>query len=569
MQIVLDYGPANVTLYTNGAPAVTNTSGVSLWPSTNDRSRGMVIGNNTAYGSSINGQFDEMETFDYQLTAAEIAANFQTVTNVDSDLDGIPDLLEDIHLATARPFLGSPVVIAGTVEAEQFDMGSNGVGYYTTASNPASLYRPTGMFITNCNDLGLGYCLDQTHAGEWAQYTIHVLAGQTYTIETRVAGLGTSGVFQCDFTNNSGFYTNTGPLTITTTNWTNVSAVVYLPSNIYYMKLRFLTNGTDGTNVGRFNYISVYPYWTHAGPGPTQTNIPTSALSTNSDWGDAVANAAAIQSAINSLAGAGGTVVIPPGTYYVAQVNPNDANDAWSNAAVYITNCNVAIAGSNNPSLIAFDRSTALFSVGVNASQVYTHCTNFTLRDLTLVGQPHLVSTNSGSSYTNIYELGQLLPVGYNRNGTLVYIAGDQTSFPIQFMSDSLFSNCVFLHGDRSIAFYGYTSNCLITACTFLPWDSTNYWTAGMNSPPTQNTTNDGSWRIPGPGCRVWAARFQLKYTRQHLFWKLRSGKHQRNRRTGRICSVSGSRKRCRNWQHYNQLRLRRHPAWVRAKHHF
>jgi hypothetical protein len=103
--------------------------GFGLWPSNNYRALGMVIGNTTAYNDSINGQFDEMETFNYQLSAGEIATNFQTVHNVDSDLDGIPDLLEDLSLTTNRPFLGSPVVITGTIEAEQFDVGGPGIGW--------------------------------------------------------------------------------------------------------------------------------------------------------------------------------------------------------------------------------------------------------------------------------------------------------------------------------------------------------------------------------------------------------------------------------------------------------
>ena len=163
---------------------------------------------------------------------------------------------------------------------------------------------PPGLFITNCNDLGLGYCLDRTRAGEWAQYTINVLVAQNYTIETRVAGLGTNGLFECEFTNN-GFYTNTGPLTITSTNWTNVAAVVRLTNGICTMRLRFLANGSDGAHVGRFNYISIYPWW-QAGFTSMHTNLVTTAqLSTNNDFKDASNNAAVIQNALNTLPATG------------------------------------------------------------------------------------------------------------------------------------------------------------------------------------------------------------------------------------------------------------------------
>jgi hypothetical protein len=505
-QIVLTYGSGGSSLYTNGSPVVTNGSPVTYWPSLANRELGMVIGNSTAYNVSINGQFDEMETFNYQLAATDIASNFQIVASVDSDLNGIPDLLEDIHLTTARPFLGAPVVITGTIEAEQFDMGGPGIGYHNAGSHPPSAYRPTGMFITNCNDLGGGYCLDQTQSNDWAQYTINVLAPQTYMVEVRTEAIGTNtgGVFQCDFTNGVGVLTNsagisnsTGPLIITTTNWTNVSKVVYLTTGTKVMTLHCLANAPYSTNVGRFNYISIYPYWTHSGPGPTTTYISSSSLSGGTNWGDGVTNAAIIQSEIANLPAAGGTVTLPAGIWYLAQTTPNDSNDAWQNAALYITNNNVAIAGSNT-TLVAFDRSTTLLSLGEDPLGHQTQCTNFTLRDFTLVAQPHLVSTNSGPPYTNIYELGQLWPTNSYATGALTAFYGDNAVFPIQFAFDILISNCVFLHGDRSIQFQGYNSNCLVTACTFLPWDATNFFTGATNQSPT-NT----AYTAPNGGSRV------------------------------------------------------------------
>jgi len=234
-QIVLNYGPSSCALYTNGILAATNSAGNAYWPSQANRSLGMVIGNTTAYNASINGQFDEMETFNCQLATSDIAANFQIVQAVDTDLDGIPDLLQDIQLPTNRPFLGAPVVIAGTVEAEQFDMGGPGIGYYTNVGNGVSnAYRPTGMIITTCDDLGGGYCLDQTHAGDWTEYTVNVLVPQTYMVEVRAEAIGTNvgGVFDCEFSTSGVFYTNTGPLVIPTNIWTNVSAVVYLTNGI-------------------------------------------------------------------------------------------------------------------------------------------------------------------------------------------------------------------------------------------------------------------------------------------------------------------------------------------------
>jgi hypothetical protein len=383
MKPLLTYGPSSSSLYINGVEA-TPGAGVSYWPNLTNRQIGMVIGNTTAYNASINGQFEEMETFNYQLTASQIASNYQTVANVDSDLDGVPDYLEDIKLTTNRPFLGAPVVITGTIEAEQFDMGGPGIAYSSTFTNSAYCYRPTGMMISPCTDLGSGYCLDQMQSNEWALYTIEVLVAQNYVIDTRVSGIqGTGGVFRVEFTNGIAFSNSTGSLTVPTETWTDVTNVVYLPAGIYAMKLHCLTNAAGCSNVGRFNYISIYPWWPSPTNGPGTGSFTNCNLVLGSGYQQASNNAYAIQSAVNSLGAAGGEVTIPEGTWYVSQPYPNDANDANHNAVAWITNSNVKIVGATtNPAdtvLIANNRATTIFELGQAPNNTTYQCSNFIL----------------------------------------------------------------------------------------------------------------------------------------------------------------------------------------------
>jgi hypothetical protein len=494
-QIVLTYGPTNCDLYTNGVLAA-SSAGNTNWPSLANRQLGMVIGNNMSNNASINGQFEEMETFNYQLAASNILANFQIVSNVDSNLDGIPDYLEDIGLSKARPFLGQPVVITGTIEAEQFDMGGPGIAYSNTFTPPATnSYRPTGMMISPCTDLGVGYCLDQMQSNEWAQYTINVLVAQLYMIETRVAGIGyTGGVFQVEFTSTNGFDTNTGPLTVPTTNWNTVTNVVYLANGIYTMKLHCLTNANApvGTNVGRFNYISIYPYWAPPTNGPGSNNV---SLSSGSSYATALSNAVAIQTAVNNLGSAGGSVTITntSGTFMIAQASPNEANDAYQNAAVSITNSNVQIGGmgESNTTLIAYNRATTIFSVGKNAFNTPFQCSNFTLCDMTLEGQPHEAVTST----TNVtYVAGQFVPPTIDTfqadTGALTMLYGLNSS---AFAYNILFTNCQFLYDDRFIVATGgtYISNVMVRACSFVP-------TGGTDTYGNLNTYSNllGSWTV-------------------------------------------------------------------------
>ncbi len=512
IQIVLTYGAAGTTLYTNGVLAATG-GGVSLWPNSADRARGVVIGNNAFYDNAIDGEIDELETFNYQLSASEILTNFLQVQSVDTDLNGVPDLLEELHLSTNRPFLGQPTVVTGTIEAEQFDQGGNGVAYYTTASNPSNTYRPTAMFITNCDDtLGttnastFGYCLDQTHQGEWVDYTIQAVVPGTNTVEVRVKGIGTNGTFALSFSNaNNHVYSTNGPLTIPTNTWCIVATNMFITNGISTMRLTFLgagkTNSISTGQVGKFNYISIYPYWKHAGPNPANNfTIPTTWLNAGAAWTNATNNAIVIQTNLNLMATSnrGGTVTIPPGTWWVAQQSPNESNPAWQNVAVAILASNMALAGSgvSNTTLLAYDRATTIISLGISqppnqgfASQ--SPCTNFTLRDIRLEGQPHLVSfTNAspGVYYTNLYEAGGFSPTA-QYTGSLVYFQGDYATDPVAFAYDLCVSNCCFLHADCSILLFGLSSNVLVTGCSFTQWDATNNFIGQTNQSPT-NTSN-------------------------------------------------------------------------------
>ncbi|MGA2544452.1 MAG: hypothetical protein ABSG78_23125 [Verrucomicrobiota bacterium] len=336
-----------------------------------------------------------------------------------------------------------------------------------------------------------------------AKYTVNVLLPGTYTVEARVAGIGTNvgGVFQCDFTNGCGVLSNsggisnsTGRLTNTTTNWTDVSAVVYLPNGTNVMTLQCLANGSDGSHVGRFNYISIYPWW----PGPLQTNVSTNVphlISDDDSWYTSSNNAYWIQYVINGFSN-GGVVSIPSGTYYVAQLSTNDVSAAYASSAMSVVANNVIIegagvgAGVSNTTLIAHNRATTIFSFGQNALQYNPLCTNLTLRDMTLVARPHLVFTNILSVNTNMYERGQLYDDRTGRaTGTLVEFYGNYTADPWQYTQNILVSNCVFLHAIQSLGLYAAVSNCLVRECTFIPWDLTNSFDGTTNTPPGEIPT--------------------------------------------------------------------------------
>jgi hypothetical protein len=92
---------------------------------------------------------------------------------------------------STRPFGGIPATIPGTVQAENFDEGLNGLAYYdTTTGNHSGAYRQTDVDLEATTDGGGGYNVARTRVGEWLQYTVDVATTGTYTLETRVAVAG-------------------------------------------------------------------------------------------------------------------------------------------------------------------------------------------------------------------------------------------------------------------------------------------------------------------------------------------------------------------------------------------
>src|SRR6188768_2631621 len=73
--------------------------------------------------------------------------------------------------------------VPGTIQAEDFDDGANGVAYRdTSAGNSGGQYRATDVDIELSSDSGGGYDVGWVSAGEWLNYTVDVAAAGTYDI---------------------------------------------------------------------------------------------------------------------------------------------------------------------------------------------------------------------------------------------------------------------------------------------------------------------------------------------------------------------------------------------------
>ncbi len=78
-QFVLTYSATNRITYINGVPVRTN-AGILYYPNLAMRSNGFSVGNSLVGNYlPVNGFFDELETFNYPLSAAEVRDNYNTV----------------------------------------------------------------------------------------------------------------------------------------------------------------------------------------------------------------------------------------------------------------------------------------------------------------------------------------------------------------------------------------------------------------------------------------------------------------------------------------------------------
>src|SRR5262249_45387680 len=147
--------------------------------------------------------------------------------------------------AASRPFFGTPATLPGTIEAENYDKGGEGISYHdTTVGNSGGAYRSNSVDIKVTTDSSGGYNLKSVRAGEWLAYTLDVTGAGTYSLDVRVASLGTGGTihFALDGANVTGAIVL--PDTGGWNTWQTVTKTgVVLPAGTHVLKLFVDANG--------------------------------------------------------------------------------------------------------------------------------------------------------------------------------------------------------------------------------------------------------------------------------------------------------------------------------------
>ena len=152
---------------------------------------------------------------------------------------------------TQTPFSASPASIPGTIEAENFDKGGEGVAYHdTTSVNLGGKYR-TSEAVDIQSGGSNGYNVGHIAAGEWLEYTINVASAGTYHIDARVSSGNSGGTLHISIDGTD----KTGPITFGNTggwdSYVTVSASgVPLAGGTHVVRLSFDSATKSGQEIG-------------------------------------------------------------------------------------------------------------------------------------------------------------------------------------------------------------------------------------------------------------------------------------------------------------------------------
>lgn len=200
---------------------------------------------------------------------------YTIVARVIDNLGGVETDEVDITVGTGCgqvPYLGSAFVFPTKIEAEDYDVGGEGVAYHDTdPGNNGGQYRPAeDVDIETCSDAGGGFNVGWLAQSEWTEYTVDVPVAGDHTFDIRVASASTGGTLHLEFNG----IDETGNIAVPVTGgwqtWTTVSATANLAAGIQTM--RFVPTSSGEFNL---NYFEVVGVPTAIGPGdtPTQTAL--------------------------------------------------------------------------------------------------------------------------------------------------------------------------------------------------------------------------------------------------------------------------------------------------------
>ena len=121
------------------------------------------------------------------------------------------------------------IELPGTLQAENFDVGAEGMAYHDTDSNDEGKvnYRSNGGGVDIVTGNG-GYAIGYTSSGEWLEYTVNVKEAGVYSFDAAVSSGATNSSFSLALSKDDGLVTLTNSIAVPcvqSNNWDNYRTV--------------------------------------------------------------------------------------------------------------------------------------------------------------------------------------------------------------------------------------------------------------------------------------------------------------------------------------------------------
>jgi chitodextrinase len=187
---------------------------------------------------------------------------------------------------TEGPYPGpAAAAVPGTVLAENYDTGGQGVAYNVTATNGTDNgYRSQGVDLETATAPATGNDLGWTAAGQWFKYTVNVSTAGTYTVSFLVAS--PTAVADAFHLSNSSGTNLSGSVAVPATggyqDWVTVTASVTLPAGTQTLTLN---EDNAGWNIDSMAFAAPVSSCTAAPSAPTGlASSGTTSSGTTLNW---------------------------------------------------------------------------------------------------------------------------------------------------------------------------------------------------------------------------------------------------------------------------------------------
>ncbi|MDP9173916.1 MAG: carbohydrate-binding protein [Planctomycetota bacterium] len=375
--------------------------------------------------------------------------------------------------AGSTPFSGTPIAVPGTIQAENYDLGGQGVAYSTSdKTNQGGAYRNDGIGIETTTDTGGGFDVGWVHAGEWLKYTVNVANTGNYTLGVRVASNSPGGTFHVE----SDGVNITGSMKLTSTGgwqiWKTLTKNVSLTAGTHV--LRLVIDSSISSDIGNFNWLSLtaapanQPPVVNAGANQTIT-LPAPALLSGAATDDGLPNGTLTTT---------WSVVSGPGTVTFANASAPNTSATFSIAGTYV---------------LALTANDGQLSTTANTTVTVNPAVNNTFSWKKMASLPHGGSDEGQAAVVNgkIYNFGGYINDTYAASlETDVYDPATNTWTQLANMPEKLTHAGAIVDGTTIWLIGGFIGLETAPATTHVwKYDTVaNTWTAGPSLPTGMGT---------------------------------------------------------------------------------